>query len=87
MPPTLKDGTPDVERMIFDLRWEHRQRKGENMWSFIQRDVHAHFQEQRGSPSQLQMKYARARPQWIQWLDKDVGARPVIITSLGADSR
>ena len=71
VPPSLKDNCPDEERCIFDSRWRHRNKRGEDMWDSIQSDFLQAFNKSHGK-EMLQMKFKRARSKYLQWLPKDV---------------
>ncbi|TQV96265.1 hypothetical protein IF1G_04848 [Cordyceps javanica] len=68
--PQLKDNCPQEERCIFSSRWEHRDKKGQDMWDSIQEDYYKKFDKEQCKET-LQMKLTRGRSKYIQWLDKD----------------
>ncbi|QPH18417.1 hypothetical protein C2857_003446 [Epichloe festucae Fl1] len=70
VPPSLKDQCPDEERCIFDSRWRHRNKRGQDMWDSIQSDFLKQFDKNHGK-EMLQMKFKRARSKYIQWLPRD----------------
>ncbi|KAK2617057.1 hypothetical protein QQS21_000151 [Conoideocrella luteorostrata] len=70
VPPSLKDSCPPEERCIFDSRWRHRNKRGQDMWDSIQKDFYDEFKKSSGK-EMLQMKFKRARSKYIQWMDRD----------------
>ena len=83
-PPTLKADTPSLQRLIYDLRWQYRDHKGEDLWTRIQQDV----LDRTGTKmnvSALQMKYARSRISYIEWLEQDASTRSPRPTATFAD--
>ncbi|QUC19953.1 uncharacterized protein UV8b_04194 [Ustilaginoidea virens] len=70
VPPTLKETCPDEERCIFESRWRHRNKRGQDMWDSIQSDFYKKFNKSHGK-EMLQMKFRRARSKYIEWLPKD----------------
>ncbi|KAJ3496407.1 hypothetical protein NLG97_g2680 [Lecanicillium saksenae] len=66
----LKDNCPDEERCIFLSRWEHRDKKGQDMWDSIQEDYYNEFEKEQCKET-LQMKLTRGRSKYIKWLEKD----------------
>ncbi|KAG8415663.1 hypothetical protein J3458_009488 [Metarhizium acridum] len=70
VPPTLKDTCPAEERCIFESRWRHRNKRGQDMWDSIQNDFLKEFNKKQGK-EMLQMKFKRARSKYIQWLPRD----------------
>ncbi|KAJ6788458.1 hypothetical protein PWT90_11012 [Aphanocladium album] len=68
--PQLKDNTPEEERCIFLSRWEHRDKKGQDMWDSIQEDYFKKFNKEQCKET-LQMKLTRGRSKYIKWLPKD----------------
>ncbi|KHN98909.1 uncharacterized protein MAM_03371 [Metarhizium album ARSEF 1941] len=70
VPPTLKDTCPVEERCIFESRWRHRNKRGQDMWDSIQNDFFKEFNKSHGK-EMLQMKFKRARSKYIQWLPRD----------------
>lgn len=75
--PQLKPNCPKEERCIFNSRWKHRDKKGQDMWDSIQEDYYKEFGKQQCKET-LQMKLTRGRPKYIQWLDKDVSQSMVL---------
>lgn len=71
VPPTLKDSCPDEVRYIFESRWRHRNKRGQDMWDSIQNDFLEEFDKVNGKEV-LQMKFKRGRSKYIQWESKDV---------------
>lgn len=69
--PLLQDYTPPEERCIFASRWEHRDKKGADMWDSIQEDYFREFDKE-ACKETLQMKLTRGRSKYIKWLPKDV---------------
>ncbi|OAA81244.1 hypothetical protein LEL_00789 [Akanthomyces lecanii RCEF 1005] len=69
--PQLKPNCPREERCIFNSRWKHRDKKGQDMWDSIQEDYYKEFGKEQCKET-LQMKLTRGRSKYIQWLDKDV---------------
>lgn len=83
-PPNLKADTPSLQRLIYDLRWQYRDHKGEDLWSQIQQNIlNATGTEM--SVAALQMKYARSRIEDIEWLDQDARTRSLSPTASFAD--
>ncbi|OAA48536.1 hypothetical protein NOR_01786 [Metarhizium rileyi] len=70
VPPSLKDTCPVEERCIFESRWRHRNKRGQDMWDSIQSDFLKEFNKSHGK-EMLQMKFKRARSKYIQWLPRD----------------
>lgn len=70
-PPPLKDSCPEEERRIFESRWRHRNKRGNDMWDAIQSDFLKEFNKSHGK-EMLQMKFKRARSKYLQWLPRDV---------------
>jgi hypothetical protein len=83
-PPTLKADTPSLQRMIYDLRWQYRDHKGEDLWTRIQQDVLGRTGTKM-NVSALQMKYARSRISYIEWLEQDASTRSLNPTASVAD--
>lgn len=81
VPPSLKSNCPDEERCIFESRWNHRKQRGQDMWDSIQSDFSKRFNKTHGK-EMLQMKFKRARSKYIEWLPKDVSARPALNSPL-----
>ena len=75
VPPVLKETCPDEERCIFESRWRHRNKRGQDMWDSIQSDFLKEFNKSHGK-EMLQMKFKRARSKYIQWINKDVSLFP-----------
>lgn len=71
VPPTLKENCPDEVRCIFESRWRHRYKRGQDMWDSIQNDFLEEFEKANGKEV-LQMKFKRGRSKYIQWESKDV---------------
>lgn len=71
VPPQLKETCPEEERCIFESRWAHRDKKGQDMWDSIQEDFHRKFGRLLCKEA-LQMKLSRGRAKYIEWLGKDV---------------
>lgn len=71
VPPGLKETCPDEERCIFESRWRHRNKRGQDMWDSIQSDFLKQFNKSHGK-EMLQMKFKRARSKYIEWLPRDV---------------
>lgn len=69
--PQLKANCPKEERCIFLSRWEHRDKKGQDMWDSIQEDYAKMFGKKQCKET-LQMKLTRGRAKYIQWLEEDV---------------
>ncbi|OAR01519.1 hypothetical protein LLEC1_03986 [Akanthomyces lecanii] len=69
--PQLKPDCPKEERCIFNSRWKHRDKKGQDMWDSIQEDYYQEFGKEQCKET-LQMKLTRGRSKYIQWHDKDV---------------
>lgn len=86
VPPTLEDGIPEVERLLYELRWEHRDDKGQDMWRKIQGKIEDQLKFPL-SAAALQMRYQRSRSAYIRWLDLDVSARSFIVTPSLANLR
>ncbi|KOS18440.1 hypothetical protein ESCO_000539 [Escovopsis weberi] len=70
IPPTLKSTCPEEERCIFESRWRHRHKRGQDMWDSIQADFYKKFGKQHGK-EMLQMKFKRGRAKYLQWPDRD----------------
>lgn len=76
-PPELLEDTPEQIRHIFELRWSHRDKKGQDMWESIAQDYAKRFPSHATqSKEMLQMKYKRGRPKHIKWLARDVSTPP-----------
>ncbi|KAI9899047.1 hypothetical protein N3K66_005508 [Trichothecium roseum] len=71
-PPHLLEDTPEQIRHIFELRWNHRDKKGQDMWESIAQDYAKKYPSHaKQSKEMLQMKYKRGRPKHIKWLARD----------------
>ena len=78
-PPWLKSGCSDVERCLFDLRFQYRHKKGTDMWQVVE----VEFKRKTGlemSRACLQMRYRRGR-KYIQWQDLDVSQSSCLLSS------
>ncbi|KAL7939492.1 hypothetical protein V8C35DRAFT_286806 [Trichoderma chlorosporum] len=71
VPPPIKKGCPEEERCIFESRWRHRDKRGQDMWDSIQADFERRFGKKHGK-EMLQMKFKRGRSKFYDWLDEDV---------------
>lgn len=71
VPPTLRDDCTGEELALFQLRWEHRDKKGDSMWDLIRSGLTERF-DKPYEKEQVQMKYKRARSKYIVWLSEDV---------------
>ncbi|PHH79455.1 hypothetical protein CDD82_2374 [Ophiocordyceps australis] len=61
---------PEEERFIIESRWNHRYKRGLDMWSSIQHDFSIRFNKSPEIDS-LQTKFQRARSRYIKWLPED----------------
>ncbi|ATY62741.1 hypothetical protein A9K55_007513 [Cordyceps militaris] len=68
--PRLKENCPKEERCIFLSRWQHRDKKGQDMWDSIQEDYFREFDKEQCKET-LQMKLTRGRSKYIEWYVKD----------------
>ena len=80
-PPILEPDCPPEEQFLFESRWKHRNKRGENMWECIQQEFSEKFQKNL-TKEVLQMKIRRARPKFLHWAEQDVSYS----TSVGAES-
>ncbi|KAM0329361.1 hypothetical protein ACHAQA_004667 [Verticillium albo-atrum] len=69
-PLGFKEGMPDTDRFLFELRNKYSDNKGKGMWDPITREYNERFKTQFDRAA-LQMKVSRAKSKWIQWHEKD----------------
>lgn len=70
--PRLKPSCPPEERCILESRWNHRSKKGHDMWESIIHDYEKSFNKTGTQKETLQMKFKRARTRYYEWLPEDV---------------
>lgn len=70
--PRLKHSCPPEEKCILESRWNHRGKKGHDMWDSIMDDYERTFNKPGVGKEALQMKYKRARLRYYEWLPQDV---------------
>jgi hypothetical protein len=71
-PLQFKDGMPDTDRFLFELRRKYDNDKGKGMWDPITREYNERFNTQFDRAA-LQMRISRAKSKYVQWGEKDVG--------------
>ncbi|CRK39109.1 hypothetical protein BN1723_000660, partial [Verticillium longisporum] len=69
-PLDFKEGMPDTDKFLFELRAKYSDNKGKGMWDPITREYNERFKTQFDRAA-LQMKVSRAKSKWIQWHEKD----------------
>ncbi|KAG7110877.1 hypothetical protein HYQ45_017429 [Verticillium longisporum] len=69
-PLGFKEGMPDTDKFLFELRAKYSDNKGKGMWDPITREYNERFKTQFDRAA-LQMKVSRAKSKWIQWHEKD----------------
>lgn len=69
--PKLKARCPAEIRFIFESRWRHREKRGQDMWDAIQQDFKDEFGKLSGKET-LQMRFKRGRSKYYEWMEKDV---------------
>lgn len=70
-PLQFKDGMPDTDRFLFELRRKYDNNKGKGMWDPITREYNERFNTQFDRAA-LQMRISRAKSKYVQWGEKDV---------------
>lgn len=69
-PLQFKDGMPDTDRFLFELRRKYDNNKGKGMWDPITREYNERFNTQFDRAA-LQMRISRAKSKYVQWSDND----------------
>ncbi|KFA47136.1 hypothetical protein S40293_09530 [Stachybotrys chartarum IBT 40293] len=74
--PNFTDDIPDQERFLWEARWRHRDKKGDNMWMHILEDYQMEFKGGKvphgdKARENLQMKFKRSRCKYLDWLPDD----------------
>lgn len=95
VPPKMKNTCSEIDRLVVELRWVHRKKRGQDMWEAIQKDIYARLGDgKKYGREDLQMKFRRGRTH-ILWESKDVSttshdsfctANLTSVPSLGRDS-
>lgn len=74
-PLQFKDGMPEADRFLFDLRRKYDNNKGKGMWGPITTEYNKRFGTDFDRAA-LQMRISRAKSKYVQWGEKDVSVAP-----------
>ncbi|KAL2756742.1 hypothetical protein ACRALDRAFT_2041356 [Sodiomyces alcalophilus JCM 7366] len=69
-PLRFKDGIPETDRYLFELRQKYDDNKGKGMWDPIAADYNQRFGVSFDRAA-LQMRLSRAKSKWVQWSERD----------------
>lgn len=70
-PLRFKEGIPETDRYLFELRRKYDDNKGKGMWDPIAADYNQRFGVSFDRAA-LQMRLSRAKSKWVQWSERDV---------------